>query len=214
MFCRYRLRADHAAERQPTDLQRAKLLERGNALRRRIHAWQEIQQLYMPRVMRLRSLGDSDTVPQPYELPLLLPSAVMDKVSCDNLLLEHEWRLRYAQAHDYLEDLRNHLLLRTQLYRFKDRFAFGQRAGTRSHTAIAGLEAKIAADAARYRRQRAALLRLGPCLGYAGWETMLRPLEDTDLTGFGDGTEGRRILSWIWRVSSSGNATADSAGTV
>ncbi|KAI0712134.1 hypothetical protein C8Q76DRAFT_693826 [Earliella scabrosa] len=200
-----------------TDIQRAKMTERQNLLHRRINAWSEIQQLYMPGVVALRSrlITTKEDASLPYNIPLLLPSSVVTSVSCSAELMEHEWRLRYGQAFDALDDLRGHLEARSHLYKFKDRFVRGQRANTRAQTIIKQVDAKIDADAERYRAAYAALSALASHLCKAEWDVQLRPLVASDIRHVADGeegqSEGRRTMSWIWQASSS---TSNIAGQV
>ncbi|KAG1898331.1 uncharacterized protein F5891DRAFT_1129534 [Suillus fuscotomentosus] len=78
-------------EDQQLHVQKGKLLQRVNALRRRIDTWSRVQLLYMPGVSRLR-----------------LP---------DDVATEAKWELREAQAYDTLNDLRTVLNLRYHLYK-------------------------------------------------------------------------------------------------
>ncbi|KAL1948716.1 hypothetical protein VTO73DRAFT_10522 [Trametes versicolor] len=204
-----RLKADCVAiHLHATDLQRARIQERQNVLRRRIDAWAGIQQLYMPAVAsrRARMMSESEEASLSYNIPLLLPSAAYPVSPCSATLLDHEWRLRYAQAFDSLDDLRGHLEVRTHLYKFKDRFARGQRPNTRAMSIIKAVESKITIDATRYRIARAALYNLCGVLRKLDWQDHLRPLADADIRHITDGadgqSEGRRTLSWIWTVSS------------
>lgn len=210
-LCRRRLKLDSAGlGLHSTDLQRAKMVERITGVRRRIEAWQEIQALYMPGVVRLRSRVDaSGELEKPWDLDLLLPSEVLHVIpSTSATLVSCEWKLRLAQAHDILDELRSHLLLRSQLYNTKDRHIRGQKQGTRSTAVISALEDKIKADASRYRKARAALLILGKALSKVGWDLMLRELNDGDVRGlselYNNKTQGTVVTSWIWRVESAG----------
>ncbi|KAG6809667.1 hypothetical protein H0H92_015232, partial [Tricholoma furcatifolium] len=111
---------DHSQDRQKTRLQL-----RNNALSRKIIAWTERQQLYMPAVVALRRIdtmtAHSKTTPPPvHEYPLWLPSSIHSKVPFDSHLADIEWELRVAQAHEALEDLRRHLQIRSYLFKFKD----------------------------------------------------------------------------------------------
>ncbi|OBZ77742.1 hypothetical protein A0H81_02190 [Grifola frondosa] len=122
---------------------------------------------------------------------------------------QQEWRLRYAQAHEVLNDLRGHLELRSHLYVYKDRFVRGQRHNTRARTVITGAQSKIDADVSRYRTAHAALLSLSTILHKTGWQVVLQPLNDSDIRHVTDGedgqSEGRRTLSWIWKASGEGS---------
>lgn len=185
-------------------------MQQGTALRTKIRAWYEVQQLYCPGACSLRSRqAQAGPVDAPLEsafaMKLWLPSMVAQQADCDERLREHEWSLRYAQAHDSLQAIRSNLQLRTSLYHYKDRFDRGQRALTRSMNLIEKLKNKIDAAALRYRVARHALAVLAPLLvkGFE-WETVLRPLNPQDIRGLSVGdmgdSEGRRTLSWIWTV--------------
>ncbi|TFY56545.1 hypothetical protein EVJ58_g7570, partial [Rhodofomes roseus] len=167
-----------------TDKQRADLLERANTLRRKVDAWTKIQQLYIPgievlRANTLEASGSKDVAV--YDVPLLLPSAIQSSLRVEPTLREFEWRLRYAQAHESLDSLRQHLRLSSHLYHFKDRFTRGQRENTRARSVIDNVQHKVDDDAARYRRVRHALSQLGRLLGKSGWEQTLKVLTDGDV---------------------------------
>ena len=189
----------------PTDNQLAKLQERTNVLKRRIDNWQSIQLLFVPSIIRLRDEDAQPGVPAKVEeIKLFLPSDICDRVSCPIKLCEHEWKLREAQAHEALRDLRHFLRLRTHLYKFKDTNVRGQVANTRARTTISRTDRKVSTAAAKYRIARAALLKLAPLLGKGGWEDTFRLLKDEDIRAMKDicekESEGRRTLSWIWKM--------------
>lgn len=207
---RRRLKAEALAlGSHATDIQLAKMQERQNALRRRIDGWVEIQQLYMPTVTAQRTalLSAHDDTSLVYNLPLLLPSSPTVLTSCTATLLEYEWSLRYAQVFDTLADLCGHLEFRTHLYKFKDRFARGQRANTRAQSLIKAVNVKVAADAERYHVAYAALQRMASRLAKHNWDVNLKPLLATDIRHVTEGedgqSEGRRSMSWIWKASAS-----------
>jgi hypothetical protein len=190
-----------------TNLQRAKLLERANSLRRRIEAWRAVQVLYIPGVQVLlahlaQSAAASSREEQVPEMRLFLPSALRRRVPCHDKLMHYEWRLRFAQAEDALDDLRHGLRLRTHLYHKKDREARGVAENTRAAANIRRQQAKVNAAAQKYRVARKALEALAISTFSAGWDTKLPKLEDADIRGMGqaeDGvSEGRRKVSWIW----------------
>ncbi|OBZ76108.1 hypothetical protein A0H81_03924 [Grifola frondosa] len=210
----HRLHADAVALGQhATDLQRAKIQERRNSLQRQIEAWTEIQQLYIPGVVVLRArAGPSDSPVLAEDFPLWLPSAAVLKISVNPRILEHEWELRYGQAHETLDCLRRHLRLRTHMYKYKDRFIRGQQENTRARTTIAGVEQWVASDANRYRKAYDALDTLAPLLLKTGWRMMLRLLRPEDIRGFEEDrtiSRDRIQLSWIWKTPQ-----AEPSGTV
>ena len=209
----YRRLGTHA-----TDRQRADVLERLSTLRWKLDAWFKIQETYMPGVENLRD-AQLTLVREPtaYDLPILLPSTIgQAAVRLDPRLEDIEWRLREAQAHDALNDLRRHLRLSSHIFQYKDRFVRGQRENTRARNIIALAQEKVDADAERYRCTRSALVALSGTLGKTGWEGVLRILEDGDIRLMSKGDpedqrqrrqgererEGTCTLSWIWRTTS------------
>ncbi|KAH9911489.1 uncharacterized protein B0H18DRAFT_1168583 [Fomitopsis serialis] len=190
-----------------TDKQHATIQERLNSLRRRLEAWFKIQHAYIPgaEAFRERLVRDTNKDVPAYDIPVLLPSGISSALEVSAFLQDIEWRLRHAQAHDALSDLRRHLHLRSHLYSFKDRFIRGQQANTRARSIINTTQAKVDENAERYRRARAALVSLSDRLGRTGWEATLQVLEDQHVRGLkldeSEETEGRRTLSWIWRTT-------------
>ncbi len=201
---RRKLRADASKlGGHPTDLQRAKILERQNALQRRIDGWRGIQQLFMPGVTTLiarPSHADESVLPQ--NLPLFLPSAACPEITVARTVLDQEWRLRQAQAYDALTDLRGHLEVRAYIYGYKDQHVRGQREGLRSNDIVHGIEDKITTDKTRYRAAYSAMTTLAAALGKVDWRGTLQPLNDTDIrhvaAGDGSTSESRKEISWIW----------------
>ncbi|RPD53249.1 hypothetical protein L226DRAFT_576495 [Lentinus tigrinus ALCF2SS1-7] len=198
----------------PTDLQRAKILERQNALQRRIDGWRAIQELFMPGIATLierPSHVDASSLPQ--NLPLLLPSTACVHIIVPNVLLTHEWRLRLAQAFDALTDLRGHLEVRAYVYRYKDHHVRGQRESLRSRDIVNGIEDKIKMDASRYCAAYSTLTTLSAALGKQDWRGSLQVLNDADIrhvaAGDGTGSEGRQEISWIWKAGSGDGNLAD-----
>ncbi|KAJ7770736.1 hypothetical protein B0H16DRAFT_1306425 [Mycena metata] len=197
----------------PTAEQQANVTERGNKLRRKLLTWMDAQALFIPHVAVLRAEEDrarkriSATQVQPgvqvQHMALWLPSAIVDRVPCDEQLYEYEFRLREAQAHEALDDVRQQLLLRTHLYKHKDRFVRGVKANSRSQTKIEGVEERTRRSAERYRAAWRALKGLGRHLGRKDWEKRLRPLSAEDVRGMPRaleaGAEAKARMSWIWR---------------
>ena len=106
-----------------TTLQLAKMFER--------------QHLCMPTVSSLRAQDDHDSSDEtaerlPYDLPPYFPSSLPTRTPCTTKLQAYEFRLREGQAHEALEDICQHLRLRTHLHKHKDKNVVGQRANTRS----------------------------------------------------------------------------------
>ncbi|KAG6893680.1 hypothetical protein C0992_009091, partial [Termitomyces sp. T32_za158] len=193
-----------------TSLQRSKVIEQSNRLFRRIEAWMGIQVLYIPLAATLRlrddQLGGSEHVATA-DVKLYLPSAMLGKAYCDPKLQEIEWRLRYAQAHETLYEIRRAILTRSQMYKSKDALVRGQRMHTRSLALLQTVSDRITHGMAKYNEIRAALVVLGSALKKTGWKNILQELTDADLTGITAledmRSEGSRRISWIWKLSES-----------
>ncbi|KAF8176561.1 hypothetical protein BJ912DRAFT_1024344 [Pholiota molesta] len=184
-----------------TDLQRAKIVERCNYLRRKFEAWCEIQNLYMPEVAALRAHATSDGGGSLAieDIQLYLPSSVIDSVACNPRLIEAEWQLRYAMADSTLNTLRSHLLLRTRLYKSKDKDSRGQAMNTRSQSLIKNVEHRVRASVVKYRYVRRAMSALATFRKESDtWKNTFKELKDE---------HGRRhrLLSWIWKVHGAGD---------
>ncbi|KAF8808429.1 hypothetical protein BYT27DRAFT_7287047 [Phlegmacium glaucopus] len=196
-----------AAELGPhsTSLQQAKIVEGSNSLRRKIEAWIEIQHLYIPAIAPLRARVDFEGGGKPpavQEIKLYLPSTLIGTIVCEHHFLTIEWRLCYAQAEATLGDIRNLLLLRSLMFKSKDRYSRGQRQQTRSLALIARVEGQLKALAGKYRKIWKALKVLSTPLVNTSWCNVLRELEDADLDGMtldDSGSKGRKKLSWIWK---------------
>ncbi|KAK7049165.1 CxC2 domain-containing protein [Favolaschia claudopus] len=177
----------------PTQDQQANMTERTNKLRRKILTWMDSQVLFMPHVALLRAEEDrarmkiSATQTQPgiqvQHMSLWLPSALKGSTQCEDDLYEYEFRLREAQAHEALDALRNNLLVRTHLYKYKDRWVRGVKSNTRIGTKIEGVEERVRRVSERYRGARRALEGLGRRLDRQEWQKTLRPLKPEDVRG-------------------------------
>ncbi|KAG6819307.1 hypothetical protein H0H93_013170 [Arthromyces matolae] len=199
-----------------TDLQRSKVIERSNRLLRKIEAWMSIQVLYMPQVAPIRTRSEiqgGDEMPSAKNVDLLLPSSILSKGSFDTKFLDYEWRLRYAQAHAVLDEIRRLILLRTQMYKSKDKWIQGQRMHTRSLALLNRVSRRIDSGVEKYRDVCTALAKLSTHMGKVGWESELREIKDDDLRGLSseedDVSEGKRVISWIWKTNTGVDALDD-----
>jgi hypothetical protein len=191
-----------------TSLQQAKVLERSNSLRRKIEAWIDIQHLYIPSIAVLRARADQQGGGKPVavqDIELLLPSALMGRHIVPIDFLRYEWRLRLTHGEETLADLRSLLLMSSMMYKSKKHHMRGQKQQTRSQKLITGVQERITTAAGKYRRIREALIKLSTALlESSAWEKTLQALHDDDLVGLtsmdDDGPEGRKKLSWIWKV--------------
>ncbi|KAK0453026.1 uncharacterized protein EV420DRAFT_1621640 [Desarmillaria tabescens] len=193
-----------------TDLQRTRVQQQSNRISRKIEAWIEVQKVYMPKTSLLRTQDDDRHPPgteiHATKIPLYLPSAALrlGAIKIKNSVVEDEHRLRLAQAHDTLATLRDHLLLKSYLVIWRQRFSRGQWYGTKANTLMHRVEKKIDADATRYRHIYVALDTLSSRLGRHKWKASLSPLKVEDIRGLDNYneslSEGQRSLSWIWKT--------------
>lgn len=191
-----------------TSLQRAKVVERANVLQRKLDAWFEIQHLYVPSIALLRARADAAGGSKPISvenMELYLPSSVVQTITMDKYLLEYEWQLRYSHAEGALNELRGLLLMRSLVYKSKDRYSRGQRQNTRSQALIHRVEGKIQFVASKYRHIRSAMVHLADHVLEFNWENVIRELKDSDIAGLTStddnfNSEGRKKLTWIWKV--------------
>ncbi|KAK0501813.1 hypothetical protein EDD18DRAFT_1307212 [Armillaria luteobubalina] len=191
----------HCAEQNRTRIQ-----QQANRISRKVDAWSEIQKVYMPKTSLLR------VETHPTKIPLYLPSTALRLDAVDpspkNTIINDERCLRLAQAHDTLAMLHDHLLLKSYLMIWHQRFSRGQRYGTRANTLMHRVETKISADAARYRRTYAALDVVSTYLRQHEWKKDLFPLRPEDISGLNSNnnlrSEGHRLLSWIWKTNIQG----------
>lgn len=199
-----------------TTLQAAELQDKRNSLRRRIDAWREVQDIYMPgaRTVREASTSTSSTTsPQhPEMIKLVLPSAMTESargLGCVDGLRAKEGRLRVAQADDALRELRRQLRVSARILDFKKNTIGGtsQRQATKTQTLMKRFHDKTHRCARRYSAAYDALCALDPP---GDWHDRLQPLNhSTDLRLPGRDkekdknkkereSEGQRELSWIW----------------
>ncbi|KAJ7079372.1 hypothetical protein C8R43DRAFT_910127, partial [Mycena crocata] len=201
----------------PTDAQRRAMIERTSKQRRKIIAWMDVQEKFFPGLKVIRELEDAaralaaETQPVPgisvWDIKLLLPSAIVaasyaKEVPCTHEVLDYEYQLRVGQANEMLHEVRRLLLVRTHLYKLKDRHSRGVRANTRAGDKIAALNDRVNRAAAQYRVARAALVILGRVLKKNEWEWSLLELKEEDVRGLPRATarvdKVVRELSWIW----------------
>ncbi|KAG2743901.1 hypothetical protein P692DRAFT_20878551 [Suillus brevipes Sb2] len=133
---------------------------------------------------------------------LWLPSQLKTK-PCDPHLRDDEWELRYTQAHDALEELRQCLRIHCSLLTFKREWVRGQGANTRAQNALARIHRRCTACVKRYRSVWMALKSLGTIMKKTGWQGRLQELADNHVKPLVDPYatgEGRRHVSWIWMM--------------
>ncbi|KAJ7106182.1 hypothetical protein C8R44DRAFT_886074 [Mycena epipterygia] len=183
----------------PTDDQRRTMVERTSKLRHKIGAWKEHQERFFPRAIWLREKEDATqarsagTAPVPgvkvHEFELWMPSAMMKSVAawcrphCSKESQQFEYRLRVGQANEGLHDIRQQLLVRTHMYKYKDKNKRGVWASMRSNDKIDAVNDCIRRAVAQYRAARLELVSLGKALDEHAWEVTLKELKDEDVWG-------------------------------
>ncbi|KAJ6562892.1 hypothetical protein DFH09DRAFT_920722, partial [Mycena vulgaris] len=221
----------------PTDDQRRAMVERTSKLRRKIQAWMDSQERFIPHVITLRQRDDAararaarmQPVPgvQVQSIKLWMPSDMMRQPGarrrphCTREVQEFEYRLRVGQANEALHDICRQLLVRTHMYKYKDKNKRGVRTNMRSKDKIDALNEQIRRDAEKYRAARLALVSLGKSLEENAWEVTLKELKDEDVRGrprktIGDETRQKATklpLSWIWVVQTKGAVQGEKQAT-
>lgn len=186
-----------------TDTQKGSLTQMQNSLHCRINMWRRTQVLYL---LAVQGLIDQAAAREGHEnaecMHLWLPSQLKTK-PCDPRLRDDEWELRYTQAHDALEELRQCLRIHCSLLTFKREWVRGQGANTRAQNALARIHRRRTACVKRYRSVWMALKSLGTIMKKTGWQGRLQELADNHVKPLVDPYatgEGRRHVSWIWMM--------------
>jgi hypothetical protein len=178
-----------------TTLQLAKMQERKNSLWRKINAWTVVQHLYMPEVGTLQARQHQDASDEsaevtPYDVTLYLSSSLPQRIPCATNLQRYEFRLGEAQAFEALEDLRQHLRLRYDMYKYKDKNVIRQSAKMRCQNLINCTQDKVNVSTTMYNRARNALSKLSTPLGESFWRMKLLVLKPEDVRPLEAGDEG------------------------
>ncbi|KAG2338577.1 hypothetical protein BDR05DRAFT_1004149 [Suillus weaverae] len=173
-----------------TDTQKGNLMRMRNSLHCRIDLWRRAQVLYLPAVHSLIDQAACEGYENAKCIKLWLPSQLKTR-PCDRRLQDDEWELRYAHAHDALEELQQCLRIHCSLLTFKREWIRGQGANTQAQNALARVH------------QRMALRALATIMKKKDWQGRLqeladdhvKPLVDPFATG-----EGRCQVLWIWMM--------------
>ncbi|KAK0457575.1 uncharacterized protein EV420DRAFT_1643914 [Desarmillaria tabescens] len=195
------------------DQERAKVTEGLNRVRRRLEAWFEVQQVYMPAVVVLRAEWTKNQ--------LATKAAAAEERAATgggrkprkkHRPVPSRWRklLRPSTFPCFFRELQSAVFpAMANFWTMSsdcDRNITGQAMNTRAIATIKSVVANIDAAAARYRTLWADLGTLASAIngGKAGWDRQLRILEPGDVRALEDiapgQTEGRRAMTWIWRV--------------
>lgn len=165
-------------------------------------------------VIRARADSQGGGVPPAVQdLDLFLPSQLIGHVNVDQRLLRYEFDLRIPQAHATLDEVRSLLLLRSHMYKSKNRLMRGQRQNTRSNVLLSRVEERIKAACDKYNHVYRALTALSDPLLEFKWRQIFQTLEVDDVKGLTsidhDGSEGRKKLTWIWTIQGAGVDTSE-----
>lgn len=187
--------------RRGTTTQELNIQKLRTSLFRRIQKFLTLQQAFMPRLREHISPSqthhlDNPSTTEPEKIKLLLPSDLRDRATrllvCVADTMETETRLRQAETHDALEELRQGLRARTATNRFKTRNTTGQVANTRAQGIQRQIDLRIHSSKLRYRYSRTALFKLK---GHGDWERDLQILQDEDVRGLNERAMTREELA-------------------
>ncbi|KAF7974577.1 hypothetical protein HWV62_11954 [Athelia sp. TMB] len=192
-----------------TLLRKTELLEKRNALRHRLDAWYNLQDVYMPQVRQLcttATLSTHNAEDEIISLPSRLPSHLRTLPGLP-ALLEKERRLRIGQADDALNEIRRLLRISSTVLEFKrSQHLASQQITTRTRQLVLGFRAKTASVAEHYTAAHDTLASLDPD---GEWRIHYKPLNtatDLHLPRWEEDNvepENHRELSWIWLVPQS-----------
>ncbi|KAK7450187.1 hypothetical protein VKT23_013070 [Stygiomarasmius scandens] len=237
------LRQDIKAVQSPTNKQLTRIVDRRTKLTRQIKRLRALQLGYMPVSLQIiATLPPSKSQFDAEDIPLYLPSQLSPSQRtsdvCKSELLDMELRLRDGQLNEFLNHLRQFILVKQRLLRYKKINARNQGATTRSRSMIGRQDKKVQLAAASYRAAWAAKLSLlNGDRSLMGWNQLLdehivgmEDLQETErrrvkaakaskaaaarraLAGENPvpgAREKNRVASWIWHSVSQGELEAD-----
>ncbi|THU99859.1 hypothetical protein K435DRAFT_658235 [Dendrothele bispora CBS 962.96] len=184
------LRQDISAGKNPTNKQLTAMLDRRTKLTRKIRRFRALQLAYMPVALHIiATLPQTQTQLNVEEVPLYLPSRLSDDQRksdlCRPCLPEMELRLRDGQLNQYLNQLRQALLVKQRMFLYKKRNARNQGPTTRSRDMLARQDKKVQLAATAYQEAwNAKKLLVGGDESLVGWRQLLREhivcMEDLD----------------------------------
>jgi hypothetical protein len=182
------MRREVLGQSKRTVLQTTSLVERRTTLLKRIQRYRDIQHLYMPGLdpqQLAHLLRSSSRTPMSSvhveDSMLFMPSdlsADSRHQYCAPGLPLIEDRLRYAEAHESLDNLRHHLRNRTFTNKFKVKNVTGQKNNTRARSSQHRIDDRVKAAQLQYCRARHALMVLR---GPGEWEIQLPVLNPSDV---------------------------------
>lgn len=163
-----------------TTLQKTHFQGARTGLFKKIVRLREAQAVYMPLLARTHDISLTDRQRMPETIPLYLPSEIPAEERCGCLggIVDLEDRMRFAEAHDSLDELRRLLRTRTILNTSKIKHVTGQVPNTRARDVQRRFDIRVQACKERYRHARAKTLSLR---GEGSWTSILRELKDEDI---------------------------------
>ncbi|THU99829.1 hypothetical protein K435DRAFT_658202, partial [Dendrothele bispora CBS 962.96] len=237
------LREDILVVKTPTNKQFTAILDRRTKLTRQIRHFRALQLAYMPVSLQIiATLPPSQMQVNAEDLPLYLPSMLDSEQRSSDLcracLPEMEIRLRDGQLNESLNHLRQALLVKQRMLRYKKTNARNQGATTRSRALISRQEKKVKLAAKTYQEAwKAKLALVGGDRDRVGWKELLQEhiicmedLQDAEkkrakamkhkrreaarraLDGENPvqgAREKHRVPSWIWHFSTEGELSQD-----
>ncbi|KAK7435536.1 hypothetical protein VKT23_019587 [Stygiomarasmius scandens] len=237
------LRLDITSVHAPTNKQMTAIVDRRTKLARQIKRFRALQLAYMPVSLQIiATQTTSETQINAEEIALYLPSRLSTEqrksTLCNSCLPEMEVRLRDGQLNESLNHLRQSLLVKQRMLRYKKINARNQRQTTHSRALIARQEKKVKIATVSYRDAwRAKLALVDGRKDAVGWKELLQEhvvcMEDLqeaekkrvkamkhrrreaarrELNGENPvegAREKNRVPSWIWHFSSDGEMNRD-----
>jgi hypothetical protein len=196
----------HADDEDPS----SSFVKRRRVLTSDISTLRDPQRIYMPGIKPLLDTIDPVLLTnRPEDADLWLPSTLPPtswSTQCIDGLPRIEYRLRFAQAMNALEQIRLCCrLLRLLSAKTQVHITNTQKTGTRTRSVFDKANAKRAQAVATYRAARKAIECLASNKDFGPWKHTLLKLEDSDVHG--PGREASETLSscfiqsWIWTTA-------------
>lgn len=194
-----------------TTLQQVNLQKRAVPLLHKVRQFLQLQAKYMPGLASQDAEG-APRVPALSDIeayPLQFPSDLSPELrasACVPGLAQVEDDLQNADAYEALDELRHALRIRAAYNRDKVKNVTGQVPNTRAREKQSSADEDVHSAKRRYRAARRALERLR---GPGEWETILRPLLDSDVVGLNERALTREELAENERVRAMGGTAGD-----
>ncbi|KAL1671328.1 hypothetical protein EV122DRAFT_226759 [Schizophyllum commune] len=136
---------------------------RRRALLEKIKPFNDLLKTHIPGAPSTASEEERDKAIDPEHLTITMPSrlpADKRRVACAEGLPAKELKLRRAQAHDTIQQIRKKLHAKQYYIQYRNSNLTGQKQNTRARTLLATLQERIDLDAQAYRAARQAILDL------------------------------------------------------